>query len=197
MPLLRSEAFQLFTPQGRAINQPLSFAVNNGELLFITGKNGSGKSTLLRAFIGLHRFYQGNLTRELKRSEFAYLPQISEENLAIPVSLADILNASFRRFETFGLLSQEQLALAWNTASGGERRRTHLVRLFNQPSQCFLLDEPFNHLDCASIEILASLIKKRLSTSSTSSTFSVILATHQIETYLPYFSNCKTREIKL
>jgi ATPase subunit of ABC transporter with duplicated ATPase domains len=47
------------------------------------------------------------------------------------------------------LLGREILSRPWNSASGGERQRALLTRIFLSGAKVLVLDEPFNHLDQA------------------------------------------------
>ena len=60
------------------INNIISFELERGELIFITGANGSGKSTLLRGILGLAKILSGEIiiNKDLK---LAYVPQAEAE----------------------------------------------------------------------------------------------------------------------
>lgn len=158
-------AFQ--TPDARPLIRGLSFGIRRGEFLAITGPNGIGKSTLLQILLGRTRDVSKGTVRwqpELQRT--AYLPQLHNREFHIGLTLTDILSFSARldpsRIEavSHGLLQPKQLGLAWNTASGGERQKTLLTRLFMTDPEVLILDEPMNHLDGRSRQQLRSALRE-------------------------------------
>lgn len=168
MDLLTLDRLILHTPQGRRLNKPASVTLRSGECLVVRGPNGTGKSTLLRAVLGLHRHYFGKATTSIARSDIAYLPQLQNQAVHFPLTLADLVGFSDHKaattdIEQLGLLHTAQLGLRWNGASGGERVRALLTLLLLERPKLLILDEPFNHLDTASIGICTDLIRNFLS----------------------------------
>lgn len=142
------------TPDRRPLIKGLSFTLQKGETLAITGPNGCGKSTLLGILMGeLAHLTAGSVQWHVPRSQVAYLPQLHNREFHIGLTLADVLSfaAPFRpaaiRELSFGLLEPDHLSLAWNTASGGERQKALLTHLFLREPEILILDEPMNHLD--------------------------------------------------
>ena len=134
----------------------LSFRIDSGEALIVSGSNGAGKSTLLRVLLGQLKPISGDVITHLKKSCIAYLPQLHNGDFHIPIKLGDVLSftskgpVDFTKVEEIGLLTVDDLTKSWNSASGGERQRTLLTRVFMQDSKLTVLDEPMNHLDhCA------------------------------------------------
>ena len=111
-----------------------------GDLLLIEGPNGSGKTTLVRALLE-----RSGLTG------FVYLPQMGNVRFFLPLSVADVIRlvvpATDEQILEIGLLGSSSLSRPWNTASGGERQKALLTRLFLRQERILVLDEPFNHLD--------------------------------------------------
>ena len=61
----------------------------------------------------------------------------------------------------FGGFSSEVLDRAYNSLSGGEKRRVGIAKLLIEPLDLVLLDEPTNHLDIEGVAWLAGHIRKR------------------------------------
>ena len=119
----------------------------------------------------------------------------------IPVTLRDVINIAFSQSLSdeaicgFGLISEKHLALNWNRASGGEKRRTLLTRTFMQQPDLLILDEPFNHLDTVSRRVIVAAIHHFISVQQKSA----ILVTHEgFESYAQSdFSNIPMKKVAL
>lgn len=149
----------------RLLFSELSFALQGGELLQVSGPNGSGKTTLLRILAGLSTRYEGELiwrgqpmARALTgfRSESLYLGHglgnkavLSPlDNLRWSCALRGIEVAEADLFAALGksgLAGFEQQPC--QTLSAGQQRRAALARLFCQPAALWILDEPFTAID--------------------------------------------------
>jgi ABC-type Mn2+/Zn2+ transport system ATPase subunit len=131
----------------------LSFNLQAGERLLIRGQNGVGKSTLLRVLLGQIKPISGTVKLMIQRERIAYLPQLQNTEFHISLTLSDVLAFSSKKavdtdqVEKIGLLKNSDLNKAWNTASGGERQKVLLTRVFLQDVDLIILDEPMNHLD--------------------------------------------------
>ena len=151
--LIEAKDLRYGTPEGKILAEKLGFKVEPGDLLLVGGPNGSGKSTLLRVLLGHDRYLGGTLAIGPRPREIAVLPQLQNNEFHLPLTLRDVLEIALKRRVTaeeavaVGLLDEHHLDLAWNTASGGERKRTLLTRLLMQSPKLLILDEPMNHLD--------------------------------------------------
>ena len=168
------------TPDGRALGANINVELGKGEILLITGPNGSGKSTLLEVILGRQVPFDGHVKLDTPRQAISYLPQMQDSQTHMPFSLRDALQVSTAlnmddEIESLGLLSSKQLNLGWNHASGGEKRRTLLTRIFLQKPELIVLDEPFNHLDIDSRGVMLSSLSRFV----TERNNSVILSTHE------------------
>ncbi len=167
--LISTQNLAFATPDGRVLAENLSFTVHPGEAVVISGGNGSGKSTLLRLLLGMSSEFTGFIDRYT--DSVGYLPQLQDNEFHIPLRLRDILWMSSPQLEESKicqkLLTEDQLDLNWNQASGGERKRTLIARIFLQEPKLIVLDEPFNHLDQSSrklmIECLGDYVVNRVS----------------------------------
>jgi ABC-type Mn2+/Zn2+ transport system ATPase subunit len=151
-PVLETQSLATTTPDGLNLSSDISFELRAGELILVTGDNGSGKTTLARALIGLHAHYRGEVRRHLRLDEIAYLPQLGNVQFFLPLTLRDVIQlkivgAEDKTILDIGLLQPDTLDRPWNSASGGERQKTLLTRLFLGGAKLLILDEPYNHLD--------------------------------------------------
>src|SRR3990167_9212781 len=150
---------------GRPVFERLSFPLDTGELLALTGRNGSGKTTLLRALALLVRPDTGSVRwqgadvgaePDAWRGRLAWLGHL--EGLKGDLSVAENLLAAERlrgappaedRLDS-ALVAFDLSALASRavrTLSAGQRRRTALARVVLAQALVWLLDEPLNALD--------------------------------------------------
>lgn len=137
--VLEVKHFDLFDPLKQKLIENLSFSVYPGESLHIVGENGVGKTALLRALFSSYRFYSGHL--QLNIEDFSYLPQLSPRMPKLPVSLGEICSQEYSFFP------ERIMKKSLVGASGGERKRAMLAKVFSENKRLIVLDEPLNHLD--------------------------------------------------
>ncbi|MDP4694207.1 MAG: ATP-binding cassette domain-containing protein, partial [Opitutales bacterium] len=135
-----------------------------GDKIGIVGLNGSGKTTLLNLLLNKLEPKTGSVTHGTKL-EVAYFDQhraALDEKLSVaenvhPHSEMVTINGKQRHIITYlqDFLFTPQSARAPITKlSGGERARLLLARLFLQPANVLVLDEPTNDLDIETVELL-------------------------------------------
>ena len=153
----------------------LSFELNSGEVLRISGQNGSGKTSLLKIIAGLNtselgsiEFDQNQSNSEKYQIETLYLGHYAAlsselsciENLEYLTNLnTEILSPNFHdALKEVGLENYEHEPAG--NLSAGQKRRVALSLLFISQSKVWLLDEPFTSLDSDGIKIIESQIEK-------------------------------------
>jgi heme exporter protein A len=156
---------------GRLVFAGLAFSVAPGGALVLRGHNGSGKTTLLRLMSGLTRATAGATIDDpdahAARLRFvthldAVKPALTvAENLAFWMSLwAGSVSAGGIASAMQALGLQHLSAFPARLLSAGQRHRLALARLLVAPAPVWLLDEPGNALDDASLNALAAMIAK-------------------------------------
>ena len=155
--------------------EKLSFELNSGEVLRISGQNGSGKTSLLKIIAGLNtpelcsiEFDQNQSNSEKYQIEALYLGHYAAlsselsciENLEYLTNLnTEILSPNFHdALKEVGLENYEH-EFAGNL-SAGQKRRVALSLLFISQSKVWLLDEPFTALDSDGIKIIENQIER-------------------------------------
>ena len=171
---------------GRRIFEGVSFILDPGEALVVTGRNGAGKSTLLAILSGRLRPAGGAIRVEgagdRTLSECLHLvghrdglkaALTAGENLAFAAALLGARGVSTREaMERVGLAHAHDLPVAY--LSAGQRRRTALARLLVAHRPLWLLDEPTSALDVGSQETLAQLMAEHRAGGGM-----LVVATHQ------------------
>jgi ATP-binding cassette subfamily F protein uup len=153
---------------GRVLIENLSTTIMRGDRVGIIGPNGAGKSTLLKIMLGELQPQRGHATLGTG-IQIAYFDQHR-------VQLNDKLNAldnvaegreyielNGGRKHIIGylqdfLFSPERARAPITRLSGGERNRLLLAKLFAQPSNLLVMDEPTNDLDVETLELLEELL---------------------------------------
>jgi ATP-binding cassette subfamily F protein uup len=153
---------------GRVLIEDLSTTVMRGDRIGIIGPNGAGKSTLLRIMLGELEPERG--TVELGTGiQIAYFDQHRvqlDEQLNALDNVAqgrEYIELGGQRKHVIGylqdfLFSPERARAPITRLSGGERNRLLLAKLFSQPSNLLVMDEPTNDLDVETLELLEELL---------------------------------------
>ena len=153
---------------GRVLLDDVSATIMRGDRVGIVGPNGAGKSTLLKILLGELAPQHG----EVKLGtglQIAYFDQhrsqlddtrTTLENVA---EGSDFVEINGSRKHVIGylqdfLFSPERARAPITRLSGGERNRLLLAKLFAQPSNLLVMDEPTNDLDVETLELLEELL---------------------------------------
>jgi heme exporter protein A len=172
----------------------LSFQLERGHSLLLTGHNGSGKTTLLRMIatattpstgelrvLGLDvRNDRDAIRRQvalISHTNFLYEDLSAEQNLIVYARLVGLLSP-----RTAVASALERVALSARAAkpvrtySAGMRKRVAIARLLLKEPSIALLDEPFGELDPAGIAEMERIVRELKERGC-----ALVLATHQIE----------------
>jgi heme exporter protein A len=151
----------------------LSFQVNTGDILRITGTNGSGKTSLLKILAGISSHEQGEVsfnnhqvnTDDYQHNVFylGHQASLSSELSSIEnLEYLSILNKTAKQQELFQALADIGLKgyeyEYCGNLSAGQKRRVILAGLFVSKAKIWLLDEPFTALDPTGVEIVENKI---------------------------------------
>jgi len=138
--------------------------IYRGDKVGIIGANGSGKTTLLNLMLGKLDPQEG-VVKHGGRLETAYFDQFRDQ--LDPASTVAGAVTGGNEYITIGderkhvyaylqdfLFSAETARQPVGSLSGGERNRLLLAKLFTQPANVLVLDEPTNDLDTDTLELL-------------------------------------------
>jgi ATP-binding cassette subfamily F protein uup len=139
-----------------------------GDKIGIIGPNGSGKTTLLKLLLGQLKPDQGEVKLGTQL-QVVYLDQlrgqIDDEKTVGQNVAGDAETVTFqgrpRHIHSYlqdFLFPADRIRMRAKMLSGGERNRLLLARLFLQPANVLVLDEPTNDLDAETLELLEELL---------------------------------------
>ena len=165
---------------------PVSFNLERGQKVAITGMNGVGKSTLLKTMLGLIPALKGTVQHgdSLLKAYFAQEAEMDDERTPME-ELWDaypwLTNNEVRgRLSSCGLTADHITNKMFNL-SGGEQAKVRLCKLQVDESNYLVLDEPTNHLDVAAKEELAVALKRFKGT--------LVIVCHEPEFYQDWISD--------
>ena len=161
---------KLYAGGSRALAD-VSFEIETGSMVFLTGHSGAGKSTVLRLIMMLERASRGQIIvnqRNLSKTPDRLAPLVRQgagmifqdhkllkdktvgDNVALPLVIAGMKYPDIRKrvraaLDKVGLLDREQ---SWPlTLSGGEQQRVGIARAIVGMPPLLLADEPTGNLD--------------------------------------------------
>ena len=144
-----------------------NFTIGKGDRIALVGRNGEGKTTLARMLVGqltptegsvrlganVNIGYYAQNQDDLMDGEFTVYDTLDRVAVGdIRTRLRDILGAF--------LFRGEDIDKKVKVLSGGERARLAMARMMLEPRNLLVLDEPTNHMDMRSKDILKNAIMK-------------------------------------
>ena len=180
----------------------ISFSVDKGEMIFLTGPSGSGKSTLMRLIYASEKPDDGEITidgldtstmREsgipfLRRSigiifqDFRLLDNRTVfENIALALRIRGVgeRETKTRTYEALKTVNLRHKSDSFpRTLSGGEQQRVVIARAMVTEPAIMLADEPTGNLDPDTAEGVARILKDIHAKGTT-----ILVATHNRELY--------------
>ena len=147
---------------GNPVFDGLGMTVQESDRVCLVGRNGSGKSTLMKVIAGLIEPDQGNIFLR-PGQKVGYMDQ--HPDLSNFETLGDYARSEIDIIDAYKVdIIAEGLKLNLDaspaTASGGERRRSALVKIMAEEPELMLLDEPTNHLDIEAIQWLEDELRQ-------------------------------------
>ncbi|MDD2240105.1 MAG: ATP-binding cassette domain-containing protein [Kiritimatiellae bacterium] len=153
---------------GRWLFRGLDTDICRGDKVGILGPNGCGKSTLIRVLLGQEESDEGHVAHgtKLEVAYFDQLRSVLDETRTVFDTVADgheYVMVDGRRKHVIGYLEEflftpDRARSPVRVLSGGERSRLLLAKLFAQPSNVLVLDEPTNDLDIETLELIEALV---------------------------------------
>ena len=155
-------------PDGKVVLRDFSTVIQRGEKIGILGPNGAGKTTLIKLLLGQLSPTAGVL-KHGTNLEVVYFDQLRaqiDDNKTVADNIANGNPTVTIEGHTRNVISYLQDFLfeparartPARVLSGGERNRLLLARLFTQPANVLVLDEPTNDLDAETLDLLEDLL---------------------------------------
>jgi ATP-binding cassette subfamily F protein uup len=153
---------------GAPVVRDLTTTLWRGDKIGIIGPNGSGKTTLLKLLLGQLVPEEGEVKLGTQL-QVVYLDQLRgqiDDAKTVGQNVAgDAESVTFqgrpRHIHSYlqdFLFPADRIRMPAKMLSGGERNRLLLARLFLQPANVLVLDEPTNDLDAETLELLEDLL---------------------------------------
>ncbi len=152
----------------KPILNDVSTTILRGDKVGIIGPNGCGKTTLIRLLLGELTPDSGKvkLGTQLQIAYFDQYRAALDEEASVIDNVAqgsDRVTINGKNTHVIGylqdfLFSPDRARQPVKSLSGGERNRLLLARLFTQPANVLVLDEPTNDLDADTLELLEELL---------------------------------------
>ena len=144
-----------------------NFTIERGDKIALVGRNGEGKTTLARMIVGQLTPTEGSI-RVGANVNIGYYAQNQEDLMNGDFTVYDTLDrvavgdVRTRLRDILGafLFRGEDIDKKVKVLSGGERARLAMARLMLEPYNLLILDEPTNHMDMRSKDILKNAIMK-------------------------------------
>lgn len=210
--MIRFEQVGKRYPGGIAALAELTFAVESGEMVILSGHSGAGKSTLLKLIPAIERPTQGAVVvngqnvAALKRAAIPFLrrnigmifqdqkllyDRSAFDNVMLPLAIAGVATRDAGRrvraaLDKVGLLEREKAMPV--ALSGGEQQRLAIARAVVARPSILIADEPTAHLDDETARDIATTFHAFNQVGVT-----VLVATHHESLFAPFM----TRRITL
>ena len=153
---------------GEAVVKNFSTLIQRGDKVGFIGRNGVGKTTLIKLLLGELTAQQGTIKTgtNLNVAYFDQYRSALDEDKTVQDNVSggrDMLEIAGKSRHVISylqdfLFAPERCRQPVKALSGGERNRLLLAKLFTQPSNVLVLDEPTNDLDIDTLDLLEELL---------------------------------------
>ena len=179
---------------GQRLFSDISFQLDSGSLLHVSGSNGSGKTTLLRMLCGLTLPAEGSISwqqQNIESNRDAFNEELlfighrhgmhSDLNALENLSLSCKQNSNnamiFAALDEVGL--RDHLEKPLRLLSQGQQRRVALARLLLESCKLWVLDEPLAALDVNAVEWFSQHLARHLESGGMA-----VVTTHQEASFI-------------
>ena len=151
--------------ESKNIFENANLQIHYGEKIALIGKNGTGKSTLLKIIMNEDCEYTGEI-KIGKSVNIGYIPQeikFEDDNQTILNFFEQFDNRNETEIRTSlakYMFRENDVFKKVSSLSGGEKVRLILAKLLKQNINFLILDEPTNHIDIETRELLEEAIKE-------------------------------------
>lgn len=178
MPILSAQNILLRLGGSAPLLDNVSFDIEAGDRICLVGRNGEGKSTLLKVLTGEMEFNAGDI---VKKTGLKVSRMIQEIPAHIDGTVRDIVMGKVAAGSSAGWTGAKDGSddghhdsaaeailgktgidpdAAYDSLSGGQKRRVLFARAVAEDPDVLLLDEPTNHLDIPAIQWLEGIVTR-------------------------------------
>ena len=147
-----AEACDLVIGYDSPLTRPVSFTIERGEKIAVTGTNGLGKTTLLRTILGEIPPYGGSISKGDYLFPGYFCQEAGRDSSQTALDyfwheFPSMENREVRLCLAKCGLTNEHITSQMRVLSGGENAKVRLAIVMNRQHNWLILDEPTNHLD--------------------------------------------------
>ena len=160
------ENLSVSIPEGKKILENIDIEIRSGERVALIGNNGSGKSTFIKTILGQQDLLVEGEVFIGPSVKIGYLPQIinfpngEQKLLEYFMDSVGINEEKARRILATFQFYKEDVIKKVKSLSGGERMRVKLAELLQLKINTLIFDEPTNHIDIPTKEVLEEAIEE-------------------------------------
>lgn len=164
--IISVDNLSVLTPQGRTILDDVNLEIRAGERVAFLGENGTGKSTFVKTIMGEQSLSVSGEVFVGPSVKIGYIPQIIEfengdqtllEYFSRAVGLSEQKSRSILARFRFNV---EDVTKRTKNLSGGEKMKVKMAELLQQEVNTLIFDEPTNHIDIPTKEVLEEALEE-------------------------------------
>ena len=160
------DKLSVITPENRIILNKINLDIYSHEKVAFIGKNGSGKTTFIKTILGEQNLEVNGSVYIGPSVKIGYLPQVikfeneEEQLLDYFKSTIEVNEQRAREILAKFEFYKEDVNKKIKNLSGGERMKVKLAELLQQKINTLIFDEPTNHIDIPTKEVLEEALEE-------------------------------------